>query len=307
MGTPVSNLPVYSVYGTSVSDVYAGTLDGFLLHFNGSGWSQVTQLSGDVVALWAAPSGAVFGLYGMQPSYAFSCSGNCSSQGPSYTDVSTTSTGCIPVGICGGSGHVYLVGDDNQNNGCLIANLGEGSQSVFSLGSDNADTCWVDNSDGSVYISAHAAIFRYQPLLASVAPETINWPSGWSGSTSQIYFHAPWGNGTSTFISAMGRRIFARDSSSGSWSLVLGSQTLAAGEPNPFNVLTGGGSEAFALGPSDDNGQQVAHWDGNSWSYAPEIASSVNFFDAWAAGPNDYFAVGSDSSNDTVILRGHRQ
>ncbi len=290
------------VQGSASNDVYVVTAVGFIFRFDGSQWTQVFKdpSNYDYHSVWVDPGTKE--VFAGGDSTLVHCSPPCTQQSAFATFGAVGSV----TGVCGISSpqKVFAVSYDmNQGTDYLYQWNGSAwGQVGGDTGAFSSAACWVA-PDGSVFIAAQSYVSRY--ANSQFTQEPVDDYTSWTTSDiASQNFYAVWGDGTTVFAAGSHRRVLSRESN-GHWTFQPPGFNPSGA--NDFHAVAGWtSSEVYAMGTGDVTGQQVAMFGGSSWSFAPDIDSGVWIWGLWAAGPNEYFAVGTDSLSGIYVLHGTR-
>jgi uncharacterized protein YjdB len=272
MSSPTS-VHLFSVWGTSSSNVFVTGQDGTILHFDGSAWTTMSNSEpANLIALWGTSASDVYAVGSSILHY----------------DGTVWTTMGEPVGLGQWGGvwgtsprNVYAVGSDagilhydgnawssmsSPTAGPVREVWGISTSDVYAVGEDGADGV-VLHSDGSV------------------------WSVTSRPSTGQL--HGVWGTSASD-IFAVGRPGFFRYDGT-VWS--------SMDEPgyNAHDVCGTSSSEVYVAGDGI-HGPGIFRYDGVAWSVAWSAQDDEIVWEVWASPDADVFAVGLSGT----IVRGYR-
>lgn len=291
MTVPPNTRIVECVWGRSSSEIYAGTSNGQLMSFDpANGWMNV----------WHEPSN--FGIHAIWGTtnklFVASDTTLHVHSGGIQTTPQSLGVGRWIYDLHGlGDNEVYIVAD-TQNGRGLFKYDGDSVDSVIEP--DNVATLAAvyTPSAGRIFVGGNGHLFRYESF--TLFDETVEWPATWNQNdilNFTFYDISPAGSR----LFAMGSRylIFERDAT-GTWKRVH--------EPfltDSLQSSAGFENEAYAVGANVTGGAIVRNYQG-TWT-ADQYNENVDLWDVWAAGPDEYFAVGGvNNTFDGIILRGTR-
>jgi hypothetical protein len=282
--------------------VYVVGSIGIIQHYDGSKWSLVYQDPSnlDLHGVWVDPAGNV---YAAGDGQLVHCTPPCTQQS-AFTSLSFSSQ-IMMAGVCGTTtGTAYAVGNDSNNNGYLYQwSAGAWNLITSNTGIVASTGCWADTS-GNVFISGQSYVWRY--ANATFTQEQIPDYSSWQTSDiANQYWNGIWGDGTSVFAAGFRRNIIGR-LPNGTWTFK--NVGFLPWGVNDFHAIAGWtAADVYAAGTGDVSGEEAAEFTGGAWSYIPDLfPGGVYIWGMWAAGPNEFFAVGNDNSLNPYILHGTR-
>jgi hypothetical protein len=292
----------YSVWGASPTNVYVVGSTGVTQHYDGNLWSVVYQSTSnlDLHGVWVDSAGDVFAGGEGQ---LVQCTAPCT-QMTSFTNLSVPPT---IMGVCGSSSqNVYAVGNDQNNNGYLYGWSGSSwTQLSSTTNIVQSSACWVNPTDGTLFIAGQSYVWRFSS--GGFTQEPVSDYQTWTVSEiANQYWSAVWGSGSTVFAAGSFGRILARQAS-GTWTLQPPGFNPSSGVTTTFNALAGWTpAEVYTAGSGCVSGELAARFNGTTWAFIPDIWSGVAIFGMWAAGPNEYFAVGEDGELNVYLLHGTR-
>jgi hypothetical protein len=276
-----------SAVAFAADDAYVGGTGGglpYLFHWDGQRLNQLYWTTNDLTALWAAPSGALFGAEG---SYALECLSDCGDAG-SYNEVQVDPTALNHVtGFCGSSSAVYAVGSGGGLSGLLWERLaGQWTLLNADSGVAHFDGCWVD-ADGSLYAAG-------QPYLVHYAPNGSSWTLDGPDTSllggSLFQFHAVTRSGGRLYAVGDEQTVAVREVDGG-WSLPvhggISSGSLAS-------VLSVAANEQYAGGQVCPTCGE-AHGFQGSWALVADLPL-INVYSLYAVDANTVFAAGQEKN-----------
>ena len=291
---PANIAPVQAVWGRAADEVYAGTGHGKILRYDGAAWTEmfqtssnlgITALSGTATRLFAASEVALNIIDG-QDTWRHIV--------PRVRQI----TGLWAVS----NDEVYLTVEE-QNGTSLQRYSGGNLTEVFRpMGVGSLEDVWAD-AGGRLWIcGTGGSLFVRDNGITTAEP--VEWPAGW-GRTEIANFTFGAIRGVGDALYAVGSRfLIFRRGADGVWRI----------DHDPFltNPLTalagfvaGAHTEIYATGRGTSAGPMLRFYDGQ-WRSAG-VDDNLHLFGIWAAGPDDYFAVGMVRNTVRgVILRGVR-
>jgi len=281
---------VNAVWGRSASDVYIGTSRGTVFRWDGTTWTEHFQ----------APSNrAIEGIWGtasklfVASEVALNIIAGSDTQRINVPRVRSIN------GIWGrADDDVYLTVEE-QNGTSLLRYDGASLSEAYRPAAGPLQTVWSDDQ-GRMWIGGNGGQLYIQDR-GVIAPEQVEFPMQWDrNDLAHFNFTTVRGFGDQLFAAGSRFLIFRRHTD-GVWRL----------DHSPFltNEITGmagfAGSEIYASGRSPSSGP-LLRWYAGAWSSA-NLDQQYHLFDIWAAGPDDYFAVGMRRNTvNGVVLRGFR-
>lgn len=272
---------VWSVWGTSGTNVYAVGSEGLLMHWTGGAW-EVQDDPG-------IGSEDLFGIWGTSPSNLFAV-GDASTvvhyDGSSWTASVIDSTGAPLYGVWGSSANdAWTVGDGGlaahwdgdawtvthlPGDPLLVAVWGTGPSDVWAAGSDSTETGALFHFDGTDWSQVDDPALAGSIIL-----------SGWSGSATDVWLATADGN--------------VAHWNGSSWTVD------PIGYEAPLEGITGIGGQEFVVGDAG----ALARNTGSGWQLMSLIAPPVEGIwgssagDVWAVG-NSFFSHGDGAGNWTT-------
>lgn len=232
---------LYSVYGRSATDVFAGGGSGVLIHFNGTTWSDAgaaLSTSVSVLGLWAGgPNDDVWAVGGNStPTYLIAQHDSMVFPTGAHWDSSLGNGAPYNAVWADGLGKVFEVGtedqnrmtttNDNHNFSAWIMSPST-SQTIYGIFGVSSSLLYAVGTNGVVWrIDASGAIGTTKETLSPAATPTLYGISGTPGSL--------WAVGTNNSI--------YHSTGDGNW-------ILQTNVPTPANFTTFRG--VFARGPND--------------------------------------------------------
>lgn len=277
---------IKSSFARSETDIYLGTTNGRLWHYDGSSFSDVWSNPGnlDLQALWGSPTRFFIG----------DRQGLWVSDGPTPSPNATRylATGSGGEGIRAMHGRsdteVYAVADSREGGANFYRFDGAQLERLTRLTVSELTGVRV-MSTGEVLLSGGGHVYRYDN--GAVTEETIDWPSDFDATDIAYYtFYGLDEIGGRAFITAKGQAVLERGADR-IWRRIY--------EPNrdePFYAITGHAGteriEAVAVGGNAVGVGSVLYWDGTTWSSA-RAPGSFRLFSVYSPRPGLYFAFGS--------------
>ncbi len=258
---PLTGKPLYSVWGSSGSDVFAAGGAGTLLHFNGSAWSNLASgTANNLSGVWGSSGSDVF---------AADTAGTIFHSGGGARNWSSMVSGTTNniAGLWGSSGNdVFAVGD-----GGSILHYDGKTWSAMNSGTEKFLAGVWGNSGTDVFAAGiDGTILHYDG-------------SGWTAMNSGItdHLYSIWGSsGSSVF--AVGTRGTILHFNGSAWT------AMSSGTKNNlFGIRGSSGNDVFVVG----SGGTILHYDGTSWT-AMLSGTENNLYGVWGTSGNDVFAVG---------------
>lgn len=293
-----------AVWGRSATDVFAGGDGTFLHHFDGSGWSEATDI--------ALGGTSVLGLWG-NATKLYICTAY-SGFLLVWDGAAVVSHGIPDNGRCtsiyGFSDTEVYITADGTNLTTLYRYDGSGLDPVIADGSvygcGNFLRVWGPSAD-EIYVGGYnATILR---LFASeVRIEEADHGLTNPGEIDLVTMAGFAGVGTDIFVVGSRHRAFRRNPSA---SLDY------AWEPVPYVTrshglrdIEGSGASAqrgaVAVGRGSYREESIRIYDGSDWSYL-DTGSEIDLYDVSRVGDGVYFAVGAETGTyDGVIVRVRR-
>lgn len=291
-----------AVSGRSATDVWVGSSSpGAIWHFDGSGFTRVYDIPGgrEVRGLYASPQGVVFAT---APGGAFICSAGCDGIGAGFSEDAMTYD---VRGVCGASAvEAYVVAyfRIDASRGNSIVRHWDGTswtQAIYTSGLKEITSCTVLPGNGRAVFAGEQDFLTWRVDAGSGSDTTngLGGPQRWFAVSTD---HVDGG----AFAVGEHRRIHRR-SPNGTWNNSF-NPSADAGEA--FRAVVGlTATEAWAGGDPLPN-QVFARWNGLGWSFvgaSGAIPGDLSTRGMWAAGPDTFFVVGSDSAGG-IVLRAQR-
>jgi hypothetical protein len=283
---------LWSVWGTSASDVWAVGDNATILHYDGTSWSTISAgtITPPFYSIWgASPSdvwavggdfggGVIVHYDGVRWSSVSVPSGAKDLR--SVWGTSASDVWAVRGGTTGGgtTGAAILHYDGTTWSGVSSPTVNSGALGLSSVWGTSASDVW---AVGTYYYTSQSAfglvIFHY---------DGTSWSSPVSGAIATNPFFGIWGSSPSNIWALGGSydsggpvgTILHYDGTS--WSSV--SNALMA------NLRAIGGTSASDVWSVGD---AILHYDGTSWSSAPS-GTSVRLLGVWGASASDVWAVG---------------
>jgi hypothetical protein len=257
--------PLYAVWGSSATDVFAAGAEGKILHFDGQSWAAQTTTAPVFRGLWGSSGSDVYAVGAASSVWHY--------------DGMTWSQVTVPAGdfyaIWGsGSGDVFVAG----NVGKIIHYDGM-TWGVQTTGTTTSFLTLFGTGPGSVYVAGPdvyqgTTVLRYNGSTWSLFADSTSHPL-----FKNLPATALWGTGDGLYL-ASDRYTIARYSS-GIWSMAVNAADL-------FDVRLTSSSQAFAVG---DLGT-VLRLNGSTISDVPTGVSST-LISIWGDTPNNLVVGGS--------------
>jgi len=279
--TTVAGITFTAVWGTGANDVWAAGAvpgpppsngdamasavagGGVLYHYDGSGWSEVTDPEFDLAFLTAGWSS------GPQDVWVASGGDVLHWDGEAWTR-HAVGVGLPLYGITGtGAGDVFAVGDLGT-----IAHTTGGEWASMALPEPGSIYGLWGSSDSDVWGVGEFLIMHRTAggsWTTELAPDLAQLYAVWGASESDVWAAGDLG------------AIVHYDGSA--WSTVHGDSALT------LNALWGASATDVWAAGSDG---ALLHWDGAAWSTS--AAGTDTHFGLWGSGPGDVFAVGDNGS-----------
>lgn len=299
---------IRAVHGSSATNVYSVSTEGYLRHSAGGPMTTAYLLPGtyppELRGVYVTPSGKVFAG---GASVALHCLSGACTQQADFTQ--TNFADLNPVGgtvdaLCGrGDDAVYAVGEYGSRARMWTFDFAESKWKVMiaDLGTPGGDDCFVAES-GEVFVTAtQGRIVRVTTLGLPVIEYAVA-SSGLDPST-QTFFAITGVNGR-LFATGSSRRIVERDHQSKTWNFVFA--------PTSSTTVThwaiGGGApdELFAAGDPGSN-KSLTRWDGESWTNVPDtdmgkLPIYMDVHDIWAPEPDIIFFAGEEYLDGALMV-----
>jgi len=252
--------PLWGIWGSSASDVFAVGYMGTILHYDGSTWSAMTSgTTNQLMGIWGSSSSDVFAVGGV---------GTIRHYNGSSWSAMTSGTSADLADVWGSSGSdVFAVGAMGK-----ILHYNGSSWSAMASGTTNAlFGVWGSSASDVFAVGLSGTILNYNGT--SWSPMT--------GGTTQ-YFYSVWGSsGTDVFAVAYSGSILHYDGSR--WS------AMTSGTTNALKSVWGSSvSDVFAVGSYGT----IRHYNGSSWSAMTSGTTTKNLIGIWGSSGSDVFAVG---------------
>lgn len=296
---------VHGIMGNATSDLYLACEVGYVWHWDGMSWGGAALYhdpdnGGSALgfnAIWVTPSNQVL-LAGGRNGFTF-CTSNCSVPGNfSYQPNPISPQYGVVKGFCSDGTNVFAVGyDDPYSTGGagILWRWNPSTNSLDLLGEDMSHSsflsCWVSPA-GELLIAAQSQIIRYGS--GTFAVENVNYPTGWTtNEISQQQWYVVAGSSAGAFAAGTKRYILQRNASK-TWDFAY--YPYQTSDTSDFQALAGVGSEFYA-GGSYSPIDQIARFDGASWTRLPENQPNVGYFfwfrGMWPYDANTYYAWGA--------------
>lgn len=292
---PPATQTITALWGRGANDVFAGTVSGSLLHFDGAAWTEI----------WDVPNnGPVRAIHGTADQLFIA--------GNRKLWVFLGATGNAPVG--------HVVGNDIKalhvlsNDSVYLLSLGTSTRGLFHYnGTDilevvanveaaSLNSIWAEPGP-KVWIGANGRI----PYLvgAGISEAPVAWPVSWSSSDIANFFilSITGYNGHRLGVGSRGGILTDVD---GTWRFERPAMTREGDFQAVANIPGGTDPSAIAVGESLND--SVIYWrTPRGWEPDPYTGGRLDLWAAWAATPNQVFAAGSRLSTfDGVLLQGVR-
>ncbi|MBS1148433.1 MAG: hypothetical protein H6Q89_131 [Myxococcaceae bacterium] len=284
--------------GRSANDLWIGTASpGAIWHFNGTVFTKVYDLPGgrEVRGLYASPQGVVFAT---APGGSFTCGAACDSVGAGFSEDPITND---VRGVCGASASeayvaTYFRIDATSGNSLLRHwNGTTWATPIITSNVKEITSCTVLPGSGRVIIPGEQDFLNYRADAGSGSDYgALTGAQRWLAVSTD---HVDGG----AFAVGQHRRVLRR-APNGNWSNAFNPSPDAGEE---FRAVVGlSPTEAWAGGDPLPN-QVLARWNGVGWSFVSVTPADLSTWGMWAADPNTFFIVGSDSAGG-VVLRAAR-
>jgi hypothetical protein len=260
---PLTGKPLYSIWGNSGNDVFAAGSDGFLLHFNGSAWSNVASGTTSNLA----------GLWGSSPTDVFAIGSDgviVHLSGSAWNSWSSMASGTTKnlSSVWGSSGSdVFAVGD----GGSILHYDGKAWTAMNSRTKTFLSGVWGNSGTDVFTVGTNGTILHYNGSVWQIAN---------SGTTNHLY--GIWGSsGNNVFVVGISGTILHFNGSD--WT------AMSSGTTNHlYSVWGSSENDVFAVGI----GGTVLHYNGSVWSVMSP-GTENNLYGVWGVSGNDVFAVGN--------------
>jgi hypothetical protein len=284
---------VLALWGRSASDIYAGTQNGEVLHFEPvNGWQ----------VAWREPSGQpIRGIFGGSNIYVAADQALYVHAGQLNPNPTRYPLNGMVSDLRGKSDtEIYLATPRNMSS-ALEHFDGMAVSELIQVSGANFVSLAIAH-DGTLFVGASGGISSYR--TATLFPEMIVWPPEFSPADQAAFdFNAILDIGGRAF--AVGTRywIFERDPM-GRWR----QSSLGSSDGDLYGIagndLGGGEIELYAVG-NGITGGPLRRFHRGTWR--TDALSDVQLATLWTAGPNEYYAGGTESQPTAgVILRGVR-
>ncbi len=277
------NQPLYAVHGTAADDVWAVGANGYVLHYDGTQWTEIYRNPGNNNYGVLAETGGAFvvGRSGL----VLSC---------------TVAGGCSDLGL-GGQNLLAVVRDADRNlwaagtTGISLISQSGGSWSASSVFPTVMPVNALALAGGELFgvggPSGAASLRVAHRANQSWTAESTDTASG------QGQLNGAWMSPDGALLAVGDKGETARRAPGGRWTFERPRETFSW-----LSVSGDAADRAYAVG----DGGLMARWNGTSWStFAPPVITPL--YSIWAgrersSGRAVYFAVGGSAS--TVILIG---
>lgn len=269
MESNIDDTPLYAVWGSSGSDVFAAGWMGTIVHYNGSIWSPMSSgVNVSINDIWGSSGSDVYavGNTGVLLHY----------NGSSWSEVSNSATEDL-LGIDGISGSdIYAVGDhpfDPKIPEVLHFDGDEWSSIDPGLTWEKFVDVWC-NGMNDIYVASTHDVYHFDG-------------SSWihESMTTSILHYCIWGLSESCIWT--GNAIGSFDHFDGSeWMHVdLGREPYCS----VYGIWGTAPDNIYAVGYP----REILHYDGESWRLMA-VAPDSPVYAIWGTGDSDIFAVGDD-------------
>ncbi len=275
---------LYGVWGSSSTDVFAVTMRGTILHYDGITWSSMTSANPKWLKdVWGTSSTDVFavGLYSTIGHY----------DGMNWSGMESGAAVYFE-GIWGSSStDVFAVGLQSESTQGIILHY-DGSAWTSMTSTD----CWLSD----VWGSSSTDVFAVGPSGTILHYDGSTWSAMSSGTTQQL--NGVWGT-SSTDVFAVGVQGVVLHYDGSSWSTMTSFATCGCWDdlraPHGhedtsgclFGVWGSAWNDVYAVGWKDGTGGIIVHYDGSIWSTSFGIRNVI-LRDVWGSSSSDVFAVG---------------
>jgi len=275
---------LYGVWGSSSTDVFAVTMRGTVLHYDGINWSSMTTGNPTWFKdVWGTSAIDVFaaGLYGTILHY----------DGSTLSAMSSGTTQQLN-GVWGTSASdVFAVGLQSESTqGIILHYDGSAWTSMAST------TYWLSD----VWGSSSSDVFAVGPYGTIIHYDGSIWSAMASGTDLQL--NGVWGTSPSN-VFAVGDEgvILHYDGSTwtsmtsfaacGCWNDDFAPHGYSAGSGCLFSIWGSAWNDMYAVGRKAGMGGIILHYDGSIWSTTFGIGNVI-LRDVWGSSSSDVFAVG---------------
>jgi hypothetical protein len=247
--------PLYGVWGSSSSDVFAVGAAGTVLHCDGSTWSGMTSgTTNSLSGVWGSSSSNVFAVGGTILHY----------DGTAWSPMTSGTTNYLHDVWGSSSSDVFATGND----GTILHCDGTAWSAMTSGTTNNLFGVWGSSSSDVFAVGEKGTILHYDGSA---------WSAMISGTT--LYFNAVWGNSSSDVFAATGSSAILHYDGS-TWT------TMTGGNGGGLQGLWGISSyDVFAVGDG------ILHYDGFAWTVMSSDTTKLTLA-IWGSSSSDVYAVG---------------
>ncbi len=292
MVLPAGTRTIVALWGRSRDDVFAGTSNGSLLHYDGNSWTEFWDLPNNdgVRAIHGTPD-RLF-VAGSRRLWVFS---GALSDLPAEHMAGNEIKAMHAVN----NNSVYILSLRTSSRGLYHYDGSVVTEVIPNLEAGSLNTIWTEPGP-KVWVGANGKIFYYDG--AAISEDPIEWPPAWN--TSQIanfYIRGMTGHQGHRLAVGSGGGILSDET--GNWRF----ERPSAGGDDLRSVTTlPGGTDptAIAVGdPVDDRNIYLRTPRG--WEADPYTSGRLSLWTVWAGDKNQVFAGGSRLSTfEGVLLRG---
>ena len=264
--------PLYAIWGSSSSDVFAVGAEGTILHYNGKAWSNMTlNAACSLWSVWGSSSSDVFAVgnvYNSPLSVILHYNGN------TWSTITTGTTSQLNSVWGSSSSDIFAVGTEGtilHYNGKAWSTMTSGIKKELNgvWGSSASDVFAVGNASNGT----GGTILHYDGKAWSIMSSTMD------------YLLAVWGSSSSDVL-ALGVDGTILHYDGNAWSTMTPSTVYPL-----FGVWGSSSSDVFAVG----DGSTILHYNGKGWNTM--TGSSYNGLNAvWGSSSSDVFAVGAQGT-----------
>jgi hypothetical protein len=310
--TPTNSL-IRGIWGSSSTDVYAVTMPGSVLHYNGTTWSPMScGTNAALFDIWGSSASDVFavGINGIILHY----------DGTNWSEMTSQTTTALYAVWGSSSSDVYAVG-----NSGVIRHFDGSSWSTVSSGTTQVLNCVTGTASNDVWIGGNGqTILHYNGTSWSSQVNGFgnNVSCMWAAGTNDVWL------GSGAYTWHWNGTIWAQSptsmQTSGSVNGIFGFSstdiiiTTSQGEIKRYNGTTWGnvitpiGYSLFPVWGSAANDVfvgggwgEIQHWNGTSWTRQTTNVGSLttnDYFRAiWGSGSSSIFVTGQFGTNGGVL------
>ena len=275
---------LYGVWGSSSTDVFAVTMRGTVLHYDGINWSSMTTGNPTWFKdVWGTSAIDVFaaGLYGTILHY----------DGSAWNSM-TSNTTYYPEGIWGSSTtDVFAVGLQSESHQGAILHYDGSAWTSMTSNTGYLNGVWGSSSSDIFAVGSYGTILHY---------DGSTWSAVSSGTTQQL--NGVWGTSASD-VFAVGVQGVILHYDGSTWSTMASFATCGCWDdlhaPHGYEDMSGclfgvwgsAWNDVYAVGWKDGTGGIILHYDGSIWSTSFGI-ENVILRDVWGGSSSDVLAVG---------------